>query len=181
MAVKSKSLTGTDWDQIVRRHGQVVWRTAWRMLGSDADARDCYQNAFLDAVRVARRENVQDWPALLRRLTTSRALDLLRSRYRRANRSERLTDPSSVVGSQPGPGQLAEAGELLERLRAEVAELPNRQAEVFCLVALEGMTYRQVGARMDLSATAVGMLLNRARKRLRKRLAVIESELDHAD
>ncbi len=151
------------------------------MLGSDADARDCYQNAFLDAVQVARRENVQDWPALLRRLASVRALDLLRSRYRRASRSEPLADPSSVVGSQPGPGQLAEANELLERLRAELAELPKRQAEVFCLVALEGMTYRQVGARMDLPATAVGMLLNRARKRLRKRLAVIESKLDHAD
>ena len=73
------------------------------------------------------------------------------------------------------------AGELLERLRAELAELPQRQAEVFCLVALEGLTYRQVAERMGLSATGVGMLLNRARKRLRKRLAAVESEAKRTD
>ncbi len=181
MAVNNRSLVTTDWDQIVRRHGQVVWRTAWRMLGSDADARDCYQNAFLDAVQVARREDVQDWPALLRRLAATRALDLLRSRYRRANHAEPLADPSSLVGSQPGPSQLAQASELLQRLRAELAQLPKRQAEVFCLVALEGMTYRQVADRMDLSTTAVGMLLNRARKRLRKRLAALEPKPERTD
>lgn len=181
MADYSRSLTKPDWDEIVGRHGRVVWRTAWRTLSNHADALDCYQNTFLDALQVARRENVRDWSALLRRLATARALDLLRDRYRRAIHGEPLADPSSVVGSQPGPRQLAEAGDLLERLRAELTELPDRQAEVFCLVALEGMTYRQVADRMKLSTTAVGMLLNRARKRLRKRLAAVEPEPERTD
>jgi len=171
----------TAWDDIVSRHGRVVWETAWRMLGNHADALDCYQRAFLDALEMARRETVRDWPALLRRLATVRALDLLRARYRHARRNEPLGDPSSVVSPEPGPEQRAEAAELLERLRAAVAELPDRQAEVFCLVALEGMTYRQVADRMKLSTDAVGMLLGRARKRLRKRLASVESEPERRD
>ena len=114
-----------DWDEIVTRHGRVVWETAWRMLGNHADALDCYQESFLDALEVVRRETVRDWPALLRRLATTRALDLLRVRYRQAGRSRPLVDESSVVSPCPGPRQLAEADDLLERLRGELAELPT--------------------------------------------------------
>ena len=171
----------TDWDDIVRRHGQVVWQAAWRLLGNHADALDCYQKAFLDAIQVAGRETVRDWPAVLRRLATARALDLLRSRYRRGRHSRPLTEPSSVLSPQPGPQQRAEAAELLERLRAALAELPQKQAEVFCLVVLEGMTYREVAERLKLNSSAVGMLLSRARKRLRKRLASVKPELERKD
>ncbi len=171
----------TDWDDIVTRHGRVVWETAWRMLGNHADALDCYQETLLGAMEVAQRETVRDWPALLRRLATARALDLLRSRYRRAGRSRPLANESSVVSPQPGPRQLAEADDLLERLRAELAELPDRQADVFCLVALEGMSYRQVADRLELNTSAVGMLLSRARKQLRRRFASVEPELKRED
>jgi RNA polymerase sigma-70 factor (ECF subfamily) len=71
----------TDWRDVINRHGRVVWQTTWRMLGNHADALDCYQAVFLDAFQVAEREPVRDWPALLRRLATVRALDLLRARY----------------------------------------------------------------------------------------------------
>ena len=151
------------------------------MLGNHADALDCYQNSFLDALKVVRRETVRDWPALLRRLATARALDLLRGRHRQASRSRPLVNQSLVVSPQPGPRQLAEADDLLERLRAELAELPDRQADVFCLVALEGMSYRQVADRLKLNTSAVGMLLSRARKRLRKRFALVEPEPERKD
>jgi len=59
--------------------------------------------------------------------------------------------------------------------------LTDRQANVFCLVALEGMTYRQVADQMKLNTSAVSKLLSRARKRLRERLASVEPELGRRD
>ena len=56
----------------------MAWTTAWRILGDAADAEDAVQDAFLDAVRLVRQGAVGDWGALLRRLATCRALDLLR-------------------------------------------------------------------------------------------------------
>src|SRR3954451_4123863 len=76
----------TDWPAIVREYGPVVWRTAYRLLGRDADAADCFQDAFVSAMHVAGREPVRDWPGLLQRLPTARALDLLRRRMREAGR-----------------------------------------------------------------------------------------------
>src|SRR3954462_13916485 len=76
----------TDWEAIGRGHGRGVWRTAWRVLADAADADDCMQEAFVDAVELSRREPVRDWGRLLTRLAPSRALDRLRRRIREANR-----------------------------------------------------------------------------------------------
>ena len=40
-----------DWDSIVRNHTPLVWGTAWRLLGDQAEAADCYQDTFLAVPR----------------------------------------------------------------------------------------------------------------------------------
>lgn len=160
----------TDWSEILSQHGQVAWQTAYRLLGNHADAADCFQKTWLDAWKLSRREPVDNWSALVRRLATARALDLLRSRYRHTNCNEPLVDPSTVVGLQAGPQEQAEEAELAERLREALAELPIREAEVFCLRWLDELSYREIGRRLGLDTNAVGVLLHRARKRLRELL-----------
>ena len=76
----------TDWQSIVERHKDLVWWTAFRLVGNHADAADCTQEAFLTALKLSRRQRVRNWPALLGRLTTCRALDLLRRRCRHQQR-----------------------------------------------------------------------------------------------
>ena len=44
-----------NWDNIVAQHGPLVWRTAYRLVGCDADAADCYQEAFAAALLISRR------------------------------------------------------------------------------------------------------------------------------
>jgi len=171
----------TDWSEILSQHGQVAWQTAYRLLGNHADAADCFQKTWLDAWKLSRREPIGNWSALVRRLATARALDLLRSRYRHTNRNEPLVDPSTVVGPQVGPQEQAEEAELAERLRVALAELPNRQAEVFCMRWLDEMSYQQIGWRLDLDTNAVGVLLHRARKRLRELLGSTAPEPEDAN
>lgn len=76
----------TDWEAVVSQHVGIVRHTVYRLVGNHADAWDCIQETFLEAVKVERREPVRNWPALLRRLATARALDLLRVRYRQRDR-----------------------------------------------------------------------------------------------
>ena len=40
----------TDWEHVVRTHGPLVWQTAWRLLGQEADAADCFQETFVSAM-----------------------------------------------------------------------------------------------------------------------------------
>jgi RNA polymerase sigma-70 factor, ECF subfamily len=171
----------TDWQAIVDQHGELVWSTVWRLVGNHADASDCFQETLLEAVKLARRETVRDWPALLRHLATARALDLLRVRCRRRSRTEVQVDPSNLLSRDADPGQTAEAGELADRLRAALAELPGQQAEVFCLCCVEKLSYSEIGERLQLTTGAVGVLLYRARQRLRGLLAPVDAKLGQED
>ena len=159
-----------DWEDILRRDGPAVWRTAYRLLGHRADADECFQEAFRAALEVARRGPVRHWRGLLQRLAAARAVDRLRAQARHGPR-QTVRDWGALPGPAPPPSRAAEDAELSEQLRRALARLPAQQAEVFCLHCLEGWSYQEVAAQLAVSVNAVGVLLHRARQQLRALLA----------
>ena len=157
-----------DWKIIIKEHGPVVWQTAYRLLGNDADAADCFQETFVCALELSRRQRVRNFPALLTRLATTRAIDQLRRRFRR----ERIgtTDHSRFEESDnhPNPAQYAQQQELAARLKTALAQLPSQEAQVFCLRYLNDMSYRQIAGELGIKTTAAGVILHRARTKLRQ-------------
>ena len=157
----------TDWPLILAEHGPTVWRTVYRLLNCYADAQDCYQEAFLAAWRFAERQQVADWASFLTSLATRRAMDRLRQRYR--DRARVI-----AIGGVPEPGSDAEsplghasARELMDRTRTGMAGLPDKQAEVFWLSCVEGLSHQHISDRMEIPPGEVRVLLHRARTRLR--------------
>ncbi|OAI40404.1 hypothetical protein AYO40_04755 [Planctomycetaceae bacterium SCGC AG-212-D15] len=164
-----------DWQAIVREHGPAVWRTAYRVVGNRADTEECFQEAFLGAVQIARGQHVKNWRALLQRLAASRAIDRLRQRYRQEH-FEGAVEFGQFRDPAPPPCQAAEDKELSERLRRLLVQLPSKQAEAFCLHCLDECSYQEIGEQMGVSVNAVGVLLYRARERLRELLADLVSQ-----
>ncbi|WP_020473939.1 RNA polymerase sigma factor [Zavarzinella formosa] len=164
----------TDWSLIVRQHGPIVWRTAWRLLNNDADASDCFQHAFISALELERKETIRNWPALLKRLATARALESFRQRNRESNRRTTLAEMSVIDRKETGPVAAAEANELGGHLREALAGLDDRQAQIFCLSCLDGLSYQEIAEQLDITVNHVGVLLNRARAALRERLRAFE-------
>jgi len=159
-----------DWDSIVSREGPGVWRTLYRLLGNRADAEDCFQETFLGAVQLWRREKIEYPHAMLQRLATMRALDRLRRRYRRAKRETLFEEDFDFATNQPLPHQSAEAAELSDRMRAALLHLPEKQATAFCLFHLDGWDYQQIAGHLKATPNVVGVLLHRARRRLQELL-----------
>ena len=168
----------TNWDAIVASDGPMVWRTLWRLLADRADVEECFQETFIAALKLSRRQRVENWSAVLCSVATARAMDRLRRRYRQgAHRlsggggeemaGRRLTEAPSTEAS---PEQRAVATELSERLREALSRLPERQAEIFYLHALCGWSHREIGERMQMTENAVGVTIHRARQRLRELL-----------
>ena len=58
----------------------------------------------------------------------------------------------------------------LEHLREVLADLDARQAQVFCLACLDGLSYQEIAEQLGVTVNHVGVLLNRARATLRERL-----------
>jgi RNA polymerase sigma factor (sigma-70 family) len=158
-----------DWAQLVQEHGPLVWRTVYRLVGHGPDAGDCFQNTFVAALKLARREVVLHWPAMLKRLATTQALDCLRRRTRERDHAQKLAEEASRLRVVT-PEQVLEQAELAEGVRQALSELEPRLAEVFCLACLDGWSYLEIGAHMGITVNYVGVLLNRARAALRERL-----------
>jgi RNA polymerase sigma-70 factor (ECF subfamily) len=169
----------TDWSQIVQQHGPMVWKTIGRLVDHEADGADCFQRTFVSALQLSLTEAVRSWPALLKRLATARALECLRQRYRDAQRWTTLADDLPIDRRALGPARAAESSELADHLRAALAELDVRQAQVFCLACLDGFSYQEIADELGLKVNHVGVLLNRAKSLLRQRLLAHGPAAEH--
>lgn len=157
-----------DWQLIIEEHGPAVWQTAYRLLGNGADTADCFQETFVSALKFCRRRRVRNFSALLTRLATARAIDQLRRRFRRVNLCSAMVDSPDVPSANPGPVQVVQRQELTDRLRESLSKLAPREAEAFCLRYLNDMSYRQIGDELGITTNAAGVLLHRARAKLRE-------------
>lgn len=168
-----------DWQVIIEEHGGIVWQISYRLLGNHEDAADCFQETFVSALKFCRRQRVRDFSALLARLATARAIDQLRRRCRRSNFVTNLADPDcdeQTSNSDACPAQQLQQQELTNMLRESLSGLPQQEATAFCLRYLNDMSYQQIGDELGISVNAAGVLLHRAKAKLRKSFALLEKE-----
>lgn len=157
-----------DFNGLIDFHGRAVYAAAWRILGHRADTQDVVQEVFLEAFQRFANERVDHWPALLRRLATFRALDRLRQR-----RSIFPIDELAIADPAAEPWVVAADRELAELLRRAVAQLPQREASVFCLSSFEGLGNSQIAETLQISTGAVAVALHKARGKLAGMLSKI--------
>lgn len=155
-----------DFNEIVALHGGATFRTAWRIVGNEADAEDVVQEVFLEAFRLPPAKRIENWSAFLQRLATCRAIDRLRKR-----KAHFSIDGLVLVAPTDEPWAAAAGRELAERLRQAITELSEREASVFCLRYFEGLNNQQTAEALEIRAGAVAVALHKARARLADLLA----------
>ncbi len=166
-----------DWSAIIRRHTPVVWQTVYRVLGNEADAADAFQETFIAALAFARSQPVNNWEAALRRLATARAIDILRRRLRQRTHFQ-APAWEEIASAAAEPCEHAEEQELIAQLRLLVAELPDDDAEVYCLRFIHEWTYQQIAVELAMTPNAVGVLLNRIRTKLALAMTTKNSNIE---
>ncbi len=155
-----------DWDEMVRQNAAGVVNAALRVLGNSADAEDVAQDVFVEAFQRWTAQANHRWGGLLRRMAVCRALDQLRRSKRNETLPEVLCDPS-----QAEPSDAAIAGELEERLRLALLDLPPREAEVFCLHYYERLDQGEIAELLGIARGAVAKSLCVARAKLAAELS----------
>ncbi len=157
-----------DWQIIIEKHGPAVWQTVYRLLGNNDDAADCFQDTFVCALEISQHQRVRNFSGLLTRLATTRAIDQLRRRFRQSHCNAVSADWDAVPSTSPGPAQMAQQQELAVRLRESLTQLPPQEAQAFCMRYLNDMSYRQIAKALGIKINAAGVLLHRARAKLRQ-------------
>lgn len=150
---------------LVEEHYQSLYRYAYRLSGSAADAEDLTQEAFCKAQ--ARLATLRD-PDRAKPWLFS----ILRNAYLHRARSDRAHKqvPLDAVGDLPDapPAEVPEIGP--EELQRALSGLPEGFRTPVILYYFEDMSYRDIAEQMDLPIGTVMSRLARAKAHLRQRL-----------
>ncbi|HKQ77813.1 MAG TPA: sigma-70 family RNA polymerase sigma factor [Blastocatellia bacterium] len=157
-----------DLESLFREHHDRVFRAAYRITGSVVDAEDVLQTVFL---RLSRRGEVNLEPnprSYLHRAAINASLDLMRQRAR--TDSIPIDDVAPVLAANPrlSPELQQRNRELRDCLGRAISKLGEKSAEMFVLKYYEGYDNTEIAKLMGTSAMVVGVLLHRARARVKK-------------
>jgi RNA polymerase sigma-70 factor (ECF subfamily) len=158
-------------ETLFREHHEHIFRTAHRITGSAADAEDVLQTVFLRLVRSQETQNLSLNPrAYLLRAAVNASLDLLRSRSRAKSVAIEDVETDLVENPALSPERQHADGELRKLIQRAVARLGTTAAEMFVLRYFEGYENREIAEMTGSSQMVVGVILHRARTRLRKEI-----------
>lgn len=169
------------YETLIRTYSPRLLAVARRIVGSDEDARDVIQDAFLNAFRSLRNfhgdARLSTW---LHRIVVNSALMKLRTRKRKPEESIEPLLPAFLADGhyaekfsawgEPADALLART-ETRELVRQKIDELPESFRTVLVLRDIEGLDTEETAQLLDTTANAVKIRLHRARAALRTLLA----------
>jgi RNA polymerase sigma-70 factor (ECF subfamily) len=150
---------------LVRRYGDVLYGHALRMAGNADDAADLVQRALVQGFKkLSSCRDTDRVGAWLFRILANLAKDHVRSPRRQDIRLDRLPD---IPGGSEDPLVQTQLSEARNQLQTAMGRLTPEQREAFTLKHVEGRSYEEIAAVMDLSVAALKMRVHRARESLR--------------
>lgn len=157
---------------LYREHHDHVFRAAYRVTGNVVDAEDVLQTVFLRLVRRQEKVDLSPSPgSYLHRAAVNASLDLLRSRTRSRSVSIEEVAFDAPHSSEPSPETQHLDRELQNQIRGSIATLGPKAAEIVALKYFEGHSNLEIAEMLGTSQMVIGVLLHRARTRLRKEIA----------
>lgn len=155
----------------------AVMRVAFRVLGSQADAEEATQEAFLRAWKQLSRfrfqSSFQTWVC---QIAVNVSIDLLRKRKR-----ERVAQPTQVDAAMeswisqfpsgaPGPEKQLEMTQQLTLLQEVLASMKPHHRLVFSLREIDGLSYEEIAESIGVAPGTVESRLHRARKEFQQKM-----------
>ena len=156
--------------ELVRRYADRIFNLAYRMTGDRAEAEDLAQESFIRAYRgLPGFLPDRDFGAWLYRIAVNVCLTHRRRTSDVANEPlDEATTP--IVDTSLSVEELAEQHEAQAAVHRAILSLPPRYRAVIVLYHLEGCSYDEIAAILDLPVNTVRTHLHRGRAMLRERL-----------
>ena len=168
-------------EELVRQYDQAVLRLALHLTGSEADAQDIYQDAFIKAYRNIGSFRFEcSFYTWIYRIVTNLCLDYLRKRNVRKEDSAVTTDEDGAeynlidqvsdnrAGSNPEHDLMRR--ELGAKIKAALEKLSGRERMVFELKHYQGLKLRTIGEMLNTTEDTAKNTLFRATQKLRAAL-----------
>jgi RNA polymerase sigma-70 factor (ECF subfamily) len=154
-------------DDLVRDYDRLFYSLALRLCRNESDATDLLQDTYERVLRSIEKlpvlENEQR--AWVRTILHRLFIDRYRARSRRSKATLPELPQHTSDDEPPVWSDITEA-----EVRGAMVALDDDFRAVFQRHALEGRSYREIAAELNIPVATVGSRLNRARRKLRDQL-----------
>ena len=172
-------------EELVRHYDQAVLRLAMHLTGSDTEAQDIYQDAFLKAYKNVGNFRFEcSFYTWIYRIVTNLCLDLLRKRQVRKEDSGVTTDSEGgtydlldqVADQRSGasPERDLMRRELAANIARALQKLTPRERMVFELKHYQGLKLRTIGEILNTTEETAKNTLFRGTQKLRAALKSVK-------
>jgi len=165
-------------EELVRRHTQLIYRALIAILGDAADAQDTMQDALLSAFKhIGGFQGRSKFSTWLVSIARNAALQLLRGRRDTESLDENETGedrrfrPRQIAAWQEDPEQSYSRTEIRQLVEKGLLRLPAKYRVVVILRDVEQLSTDEVARQLGLSIPAVKTRLLRGRLMLREWLS----------
>ena len=163
-------------DLLYKRYSAPVYSLVWKVLQNSEEAEDVALDVFWQVWRQAARYDPSRGapPAWIFTLARSRAIDRLRARKRREDRTVSIDDPElniDPLDEKAAPDDVVSFRQNRDAVRAAMTKLSAVQREAVELAFLKGMTHVEIAERL-------GQPLGTVKTRIRQGLIRLREHLD---
>ena len=162
-------------EELIRQYEKKVYTLCFRMCGNSEDAEEAAQDAFLALWRgIDRFRQESSLSTWIYRLASNACIDLMRRKKKGAG-SVSLDDEElfvDAVDPAPQPHEEAERRETQRLLQEGLLSLPAEYRSILLLREIEGLSYSEISAALDLELGTVKSRISRGRTLLRNFLSV---------
>jgi len=137
---------------LYRDQASALRRRLRARLGSADEANDVLHDAFARLLGARPTDGLRDPGAFLNRIVRNLLID--RSRRGKA-RPPHVPIEEESLGVPAAQDEAIEVEQMRNRYRELIASLPPRMREVFMLHRVEGLGYKEIGERLDISIRTV--------------------------
>ncbi len=152
--------------------GELVGRLTKIVHCADI-ATDLTQESFLILTKTAKSQTIQQPRGFLFRVATNLAFDYLKHNKVIANHVEKQGD--SYLQESPSAEHVAIQQQRLDLFKDMVNELPPRCRDVFILYKVQGKSYKEIAAELNISQSGVEKHIMKGLKHFRKKIVSINS------
>jgi len=165
--------------EFVDKYQEMVLNICSRFVHNYDDAMDIAQEVFIkvyDSVdKFKEQSKISTW---LYRIAVNKSLNYIRDKKRKnifssldlLFESSGNNPAETIQDSSDGTEETIEKNEKKEALMKAIDELPKKQKVAITLNKLEEIPYKEIAEIMDISVTETGVLINRAKKNIQKKL-----------
>jgi RNA polymerase sigma-70 factor (ECF subfamily) len=158
------------WEDVVREHGNRVYRLAYRLTGNAHDAEDLTQDVFVRVFRSLADYTPGTFEGWLHRITTNLFLD--RMRRQQKIRFDALPDDTErLAGREASPEAVYTEAHLDADIEAALAALPPDFRAAVVLCDIEQLSYEEIAHTLGVKLGTVRSRISRGRAMLRAALA----------